>query len=237
MNNAIAGVGGNNAAVQQECENSGGTSPLCTLYVRPLPFSDRSSANYPTLIITQSLNIAQRNTHGFDAEIGYRTNLSSGGLDVRLLGSYQPVLETRALPFSPVINLAGAASNGPGSEAVQRTRLTLSSTYSLKPFAVNAQVRYWSGLVPGQVPAGLIYDRATDPDIPAFMYVDLAMTYELQAAGHTFTPFLTVNNVFDKQPPLYASSAFTGNPGFFYPVPTGYDIVGRYFTAGVRMKF
>jgi len=40
----------------------------------------------------------------------------------------------------------------------------------------------------------------------------------------------------DKQPPLFASSAFVGNPGFFYPVPTGYDIVGRYFTAGVRLK-
>jgi iron complex outermembrane recepter protein len=233
IGNAIAAVGGNNATVQQDCETSGGTSPLCALYIRPLPFSDRTAANYPTLIITQNLNIAQTSTHGVDLELGYKTSLPVGMLDARLLTTYQPVLDTRTLPNSQVINLAGAASIGPGSPAPAKLRATLNLTYGIDQYAINTEIRYLSSLRPSGDPT-LVY---TDPDIPSFVYVDLAVTRDFDVSGHTVSPFLTIDNLFNKQPPLYASTAFTGNPGFFYPVPTGYDIVGRYYTLGVRVKF
>lgn len=239
IDNAIAVVGGNSASTVQACEASGGTSPLCSLYIRPLPFSDRTPANYPTLILQQSFNIAETSTHGIDVEINYNTQLEewnthlAGGLDLRLLASYQPVLYNRTLPGAQRLDLAGASSAGPGSAAPQEQRYTLGATYTLDAFAINAQVRYLSSLVPSSDPT-LVY---ADPDVPAITYVDLATTYDVVAGGHAFTAFLTVNNLFDKQPPLFASTAFTGNPGFFYPVPTGYDIVGRYFTAGMRMRF
>ena len=143
------------------------------------------------------------------------------------------MLYTRTLPGTQQLDLAGASSGGPGSPAPQEKRYTLNATYALEPFAINAQIRYLSSLVPSPDPT-LVY---ADPDIPSITYVDLAMTFDIEAAGHTFTSFLTVNNLFDKEPPLFASTAFTGNPGFFYPVPTGYDIVGRYFTAGMRLRF
>ncbi len=234
IDNAIAGVGGNNASAQQLCESSNGTSPICSLYVRPLPWDNRTAANYPTLIRTQNLNIAETSTHGVDVEINYNTNLGPGILDLRLLAAFQPVLYQRTLPGSTRLDLAGAASVGPGSPAIQEKRYTLNATYKLDKLAMNTQIRRWSGLKPSADPT-LVY--APGQDIPAYTYVDLAFTYDIESGGLTFTPFLSINNVMDKDPPLHASSAFTGNPGFYYPVPTGYDIVGRYFTAGVRFRF
>ncbi len=234
IDNAIASVGGNSPSAQQLCEASGGTSPICSLYIRPLPFSDRTTANYPTLIKSQNLNIAETSTHGVDVEINYATNLGPGYLDLRLLAAFQPVLYQRTLPGTTLLDFAGAASVGPGSPAVQEQRYTLNATYKLDKLAMNAQIRYLDGLAPSADPT-LVY--APGQDIPAFTYVDLAATYDIESGGMTFTPFLSINNAFNKEPPLHASTAFTGNPGFYYPVPTGYDIVGRYYTAGVRFKF
>jgi len=72
IKNGIAIISGSSVDVLRECENSGGTSPLCALIVRPLPFSDRSAANFPTGLRNTRLNVAEENTHGFDMEVGYR---------------------------------------------------------------------------------------------------------------------------------------------------------------------
>ena len=237
IDNAIAQVGGNTTAAQNICEQSGGTSPLCALYIRPNPFSDKSPANYPTKILSQNVNIAQTSTYGVDVELGYRNSLTEfnlpGAVDLRLLFSYQPELLQKTLPGATVINLAGAASIGPGSVAPQKERVTLTASYALEPFTVNAQIRYLSSEHPNGDPT-LIY---SDPDIPAVTYVDLGATWDVETWGHKSQVFLTIQNAFDKAPPLYASAAFTGNPGFYYPVPTGYDLVGRYYNLGLRFKF
>ena len=57
-----------NNNVQQLCEASGGTAIYCGLYNRPLPFSDRSAANYATGISNLNLNTASFQTEGFDLE-------------------------------------------------------------------------------------------------------------------------------------------------------------------------
>jgi outer membrane receptor protein involved in Fe transport len=239
INNAIGSVGGNNTATQQECERSGGTSILCSLYIRPNGFSDRSAANYPTMILTQSLNIAKTYTHGVDLEASYNFNLEDihspvpGSLDLRMLLSNQPVLKSRALPSAVTLNQAGAASLGPGSVAPAKYRLNFSANYRLENFQAGVSIRYWSSLKPSSNPT-LVY---SDPNIPAITYVDMNLSYDLTYANHKATAFVSVANLFDKDPPVYASTSFTGNPGFFYPTPTGYDVVGRYFTTGLRFKF
>src|SRR6185312_5502240 len=66
LKNAITAVNSSLVAVQQMCEYSSGSSPFCDLYVRPLPFSDRSAANYPTLVYNESLNAAVNRLEGWD---------------------------------------------------------------------------------------------------------------------------------------------------------------------------
>jgi outer membrane receptor protein involved in Fe transport len=51
--------------------------------------------------------------------------------------------------------------------------------------------------------------------------------------GENVQLFANVDNLADKGPPPYPVSI----PGFQFPVSRLYDITGRYFTAGIRLKF
>ena len=69
--------------------------------------------------------------------------------------------------------------------------------------------------------------------IPAVYYTDLTLKYRFDAHGTTDEAFLTINNLFDKDPPLFpvGSSILPS----YYP-RTLYDGVGRYFTLGLRVR-
>jgi hypothetical protein len=60
------------------------------------------------------------------------------------------------------------------------------------------------------------------------------MTYDLKVENQPITTFLNINNLFDNHGPI--TGGFQGSPGFLYPTPTYADIIGRYFTLGVRFK-
>ena len=47
--------------------------------------------------------------------------------------------------------------------------------------------------------------------------------------------FLSVNNLFDERAPLFPSDS--GLPGLFYATLPFYDDMGRFYTAGARVKF
>lgn len=70
--------------------------------------------------------------------------------------------------------------------------------------------------------------------IPRYDYFDLSLR---QSVGEHLDLALTVDNLFDKQPPLVGSgvggTAFNNGNTF----PTVYDPIGRAFTVGARLKF
>jgi iron complex outermembrane receptor protein len=72
-----------------------------------------------------------------------------------------------------------------------------------------------------------------DNTIEARWYTDLTARYNFSIRDHDFTWFLTVNNVFDKDPPI------TPSPSTFQqPMNASlYDTLGRYTTTGIRFRF
>ena len=64
------------------------------------------------------------------------------------------------------------------------------------------------------------------------VYNDLQFGYNLEAWNTRFD--IGVNNVADKQPPFWGYDTQTLNLG---TDPATYDVVGRYFHAGVEVKF
>ena len=50
------------------------------------------------------------------------------------------------------------------------------------------------------------------------------------------TGFLNISNLFDNQPGIFQVPGYTGSPGMNYPVVPYEDIIGRYFTLGLRLK-
>ncbi|HTK34031.1 MAG TPA: TonB-dependent receptor [Caulobacteraceae bacterium] len=236
--NAITSIQGNQPATLNECETSGGSSPICALIVRPLPFSDHSAANFPTTVLTENLNIANTYTRGIDVEASYNTDLAAiwarapGALNFRVLYSYQPVLKTQNFPNAVVTNAAGAAATT-GTPGVAANRATIMVGYQLGPFSLDWQTRY-SGKLNRSGNPSLVF---ADPPLPAIMTSDINVAYRFKVSGHDLNAFVNVQNLFNQPPRISPNLTYAGIPGFGNPIVQGDDGIGRYFTFGVRMKY
>ena len=76
LKNAISSVNGESTSVQDICNQSGGTSPFCALYVRPYgPGSAlyTSPANFPTFVLSENLNTAFNKAEGLLRRITHST--------------------------------------------------------------------------------------------------------------------------------------------------------------------
>ncbi len=236
IDNAITRVNGTDPAVQNLCNSSNGTSPYCSLYVRPISPTSMAPGNYPTFVLQQSLNVAKTSTHGFDAEINYHVGLEDisshleGTFNTRLLLTYQPSLLTNTgIPGAVVTNAAGAVP-------AAATRVTLDYGYTNGPFSANAQTRYLSSERQNANPA-LIFQT---PAVPAITYTDLTLAYRFklrpQDSDGAGQVFLSIQNLMNQQPHIWMPVGFTSAPGFRYPAPFDEDVIGRYFTVGIRYK-
>jgi outer membrane receptor protein involved in Fe transport len=210
---------------------------LCAAIVRPLPFSNTTSANFPTLVYNENLNIAQNYTSGVDVESSYNFDLAEihkslpGHVDLRLLLTYQPVLDSRAYAGSVLVNGAGVAGV-PGTAGVSSTRITSTVDYRIGPVTLDWEMRYLSQLALSGNPQ-VVY---AGPDLPAIFYHDVSLTYAFKAQGHQMEAFFIVDNLLDQQPRISPATSST-TPGGGLPAVVGDDVTGRYYTAGLRFKF
>jgi outer membrane receptor protein involved in Fe transport len=227
LHNAIGQISGTNVSIQNLCNGSGGTSPYCALYVRPLPFSDISPANYPTKVFSNTQNTALVEIEGFDLETNYAFDALGGNWMARLLANYQPVNQNQAYPGAPFT----FTSVPPNSDLIAKTHLNLSLSYRLDSWMFAVQDR-WLGKYSRVSTAGVsqIY---VDPWIRAKNYVDVDIDRDFQAGGLDMTAYFNVQNFFNAKGQVYENSAVQG---IHYPIPAEEDIMGRYFTVGIRAK-
>jgi iron complex outermembrane receptor protein len=243
LDHVINSVSGGAATSEQVCIASGGISPYCALVIRPHPITNTTPANFPTRVLSESLNAGKMTTHGVDAEAEYAVNLSKldddleGMVGIRLLVAYQPsLLSVSPVPNTPVTNQAGAESTS--NYAVAAGRVNLSMSYSRGPFSVSGQERWHSSERRDPNPT-LVY---SDPSVPQIFYTDITVRYDLDLADEGVSELkgaslsLTVENLFDRAPDLFISAARTGAQGYTYPAPFDEDVVGRYFTVGLKFE-
>ena len=218
MDNAIGTVNGTTPQIEQLCEASGGNSPYCTLYQRPLPFSNTTAANFPTVVENEGLNIALQEIQGYDIEFNYHHKLLGGNVTARLLGNYQPQDITQAYTGAQINFVTGPD-----------TRVTAFLTYDRGPYSVSLEDRWLSSYSQVQY-TGQFWAQ---PIIPSFNTVDLDIERKVTVDGTSGTVYLNVQNLFNAQPPIVAS---TGGIGVVYPNYVGESIMGAYFTIGFRAK-
>jgi len=221
LSNAIATLSAQN--IVNQCEFSNGVDPICNQITRPLPFSDKTVANVPTLIRNAPSNSSFIKTSGLDVEASYRTNIGAGTLTSRVLLTYIDSYRTQQSVLLPTIEFAG-------TNDVPQIKSTISLTYAVDAYSLFIQERITGRQKFGQAP--LNYHDI--PAIPIYGYTDVTGTYKFSAFESESNVFLTVRNLFNKRPPLYASS---GAPRFTFPTVGGYDIIGRTFSVGIRAKF
>ncbi len=236
LKNAIANISGTNLAVANLCIASAGASPFCSLYDRPFPYSNTTPANYPTLIRSQSLNAAFNLTEGQDYEIDYTFRPSDiieavpGKVDLRLLVNVTPLLLSSTFPGAPLQHGYGAGT----TTASQKGHVTAFADYQVGPWDFNVQYTWFSGLKKnGVYGAGQTY--YAENTVPDFDTVDFTVSRDVTLTnGQTMNVYFNVRNAFNAIPPDLIGSS--GNPGGI-SVPTGEDLMGRYFIVGLKGRF
>jgi len=231
----IAAIAGTNPVVQSLCLASDGSSPYCGLIQRRVSYNSTLPTNFPTLYYSQTQNFQKQWTEGIDFEAGWHGDLSDwsdlpGMLGLRLLWTHVSFLKTLGLPGSIITDVAGSA-NAPTS-ALPADKAVLMADYSLGGLTFNVMERYYSSIRQNPNPT-LIYAASTG-DLPAWFQTDVSVSYEFKAGGTPLTGFINVSNLFDAQPDIFQVPGYTGSPGMNYPVVPYEDVVGRYFTVGLR---
>ena len=228
MTNAIGTISASTPSVQTLCNQSGGTSPFCALYVRPFPISNTSPANFPTLLINEALNTAVLRTEGWDFEANYGFDLSdvidsaSGTINLRVLANYQPVYESLAFPGAPLTFTPFA-----------RGHVTSFASYSVGTWTFTLEDRWLSPFNRRT----LATDIFVNPTIHSFNYQDISIDKKFHIDDQDFDAYLTVQNVANLKFPVGPNNNST--PDLYYMGVQGvettqYDAIGRFFTLGVR---
>lgn len=216
--------------IVQQCEDSNGAASICQYVNRPLPYSDRTLNNFPTSITAVPFNQASMFMRGLDYELDYRFPLdryfgdANGDMSFRVIGTYTPDYVTFSGPGAKPVQNAGLVTQIP------KSKFNVSGEYHNGPVRLGAQIRYIGSTVRTTTP-GVYY---TDNDIPAIVYVDLNASYDFKVADHKFELYGTITNLTNK----FVFIPNTGQPTEFYPSQQSlYDVVGRYFVAGLRFDF
>ncbi len=221
----------------QECEDSNGQSPVCDFFVRPLPFSDRSAANRVTTVIQSPQNLAVLETRGVDFELGYTFPVGDiiegvdGDISLRAFVNYLERLNTQDRDDAAVVENAGytyAIQNGYG---LPKWRGLLSQTYRTDRFSFTVSERFTGSYTQGR--QGQVWTDPDFPQMPNEIYVNLNSTYFFDE-DQRIQGFVNIRNLFNVNPPPTGGAVTNLNVQTDKVI---YDVVGRYFTAGVRVRF
>lgn len=181
-------------------------------------------------------NVASARTNGVDIEAQYRFSLdrlieaSQGDVTIRSIASYvhDKISSANGLTF---INRAGDVGQS-GVGGVPHWRGSASVAYNNGPIGVYTQLRYVGA---GKYDATLREpEDINDNSIGAQWYLNASARYFIgESEDEGVEVFAGVNNLFNNDPPIAPIS-------FILTVGTNtalYDVMGRYYYAGIRTRF
>ncbi|MDE1917982.1 MAG: TonB-dependent receptor [Sphingomonadales bacterium] len=174
-------------------------------------------------ILRPNLNLASQTVAGIDFELGYKTSLAGGKLALRVVGNHATENNSQS-PGSPVLQALGETTTPRWSGIAQ-------ATWTKDDFSLFVQERY---IGPALLNAAWV--EGVDVNInhtPAVFYTNLTGTYNLHLGGGKQQVYLSVANLFDRDPPLSPPPVTT----FTTAASSAYDPIGRYITMGVRVSF
>jgi iron complex outermembrane recepter protein len=185
------------------------------------------------------VNLQTFHQEGYDIEVSYRKNLADwfsgwhSTVALRSLANYTP---TSTLNAGLGYSHQGAGENvGASSTSIPYWRVNTAIDYTQGPFTLSGNWRFISaGVVNNSVfDGGTSVPLSVDLNhVPSVSYFDLGLTYRLQSRDHDWQIYGRVTNLLDKAPPV-ATSTSTYSQQF----SQNYDVIGRYFRAGLRLQF
>jgi iron complex outermembrane receptor protein len=209
------------------------------LYCSAITFDPTAPLGF-TLVNTIPANLAQLATKGFDFEADYRVHELPvgipGSLNFRFLGTWTKKMAVTT--SGGTISYVGTSIVAPAGGGVPAFKGNLTIDYDTGRFRTGLQFVGFTHLKMNPTfvgPDDPNYNPNASNSIsknlfPGMIYTNLTGSYRLHGWGQPEV-FWSVNNLLGIDPPKYALVAFSFNQANYY------DIVGRYYQAGVRFAF
>ena len=171
---------------------------------------------------------------GLDFATAYTHAAGRGKLGLRLNGIYLIRVETTTgcTQGSTPLNVTNSVGAIGGCGTSPKITGRFAASYDVDRFGVDLSQRYIDhGVKNPNYVTGI---DITDNHVPSASYTDLNLNYKIGSVfGGDTSAFLNVTNLFDRDPPNTATSARS----WVVPTDTGlYDVQGRRYTLGVRLK-
>ncbi len=214
-----------------------------------------SGATEQLEIRVQPQNFATELARGIDFEASYNMPLSNvndsldGNLGMRFLAThFIDYITSSGIPGDREQQNAGVAGSGGiggGGGGVPSWRVNASLNYSLDPVTMGFGFRWFSksrnqanwiecqSSCPNPAGARLTVD---DNSVAAALFVDFNAAYTMHLSASAETElFLNVRNIANADPPLVVRGP-GGSSWDFAPASPSYDILGRVFRAGIKLR-
>jgi iron complex outermembrane receptor protein len=183
----------------------------------------------------QLLNVSETKIGGVDVGADYafeigrlvRSDSALGRISLRSMLTFYDRAEQIPLPGQATVDLLGAAGGSTSDQGFVRKIGMANATYALRAFSFNWNLRYIGRT--HMAPAGFLPDGFPEIGSHTYHNIRLGFTWRNQDL------YVGINNVFDKQPPFFASGA--AGTQALDTVPAYYDIFGRSFYGGFRTRF
>ncbi|MCH4269961.1 MAG: TonB-dependent receptor [Brevundimonas sp.] len=183
-----------------------------------------------------SSNLGNDRVSGFDLAGNYRVELADfgwgdiGRVDLSVNGNIVTRFESQADPNSVLRDCVGYYSVSCGEPKVKQ-RWSSRATWSMGDYSASLQWRHLSGVEVEPSNTKWFPDYA---QIDSYDYFDLSGRWDIT---QTVRLTATINNLFDKAPPMVGSQIGSTSANNGNTFPQTYDAIGRYFTFGATLKF
>lgn len=178
-------------------------------------------------------NISVYDISGVDVEVNYRFDVADlfrsggdlGGLAVSLRGTFYDKAETTPRPGADEIDLLGFAGGSTSDQGFLRRQIITDLNYGLDRLTVNWNTRYVGPTKMSPFAEGF-------PEVGSHIYHNMRLGFEVTEGSEVYAG---VTNVFDKEPPFFASG--TSGTQALDTIPAFYDVFGRSYYVGSRIRF
>lgn len=215
-------------------ECAAGNTALCVNVERGGPPTVTAGITSITRVFNYFLNVASARVEGIDTEISYRMepdffSNEFESLTVRALAGYVKERSNVATPGAVAVEQAGSTGT-PDFTAL------ITSTYSLGPWSVMLQGRFIEATTltagTGFWIAGVDADDVT---VASNTWLNGQIAYNGEMAnGAAWNVAFNVQNLFDRNPPIWASY---GSRGGSQTVSDNYDVEGRRYQLSLNYNF
>lgn len=185
---------------------------------------------------TTNLNYIR--AEGIEAAVNFGLDLDTIGLDQRWgslafswTGNYYLTNESRSSITVPEIDCLGYYGTQCGNPT-HKFRFVQRTTWNMGDLQLSYLWRYLDSveIEPVQAPNTFAAFR----EIDSYSYIDLAASY---AFNDVTKLTVSVQNVFEKDPPVLGNEAATTSANSGNTLPSAYDTLGRIFVVGLNLRF